>query len=167
MALNKADLKTLLDATIFTNANRGIKAANHNNLVTELIDSLINLIELSDQTLESNILFKKQATVQGATISFTATPTFNFDSGNVQKMIVTGTVTSLSISNELDSGSYRIFLQQDGTGGHAVPTPDASFGTITDNSVSSAITAADGVNIYDIAIDPDGTTYYSIETITA
>lgn len=130
-------------------------------------DSAINNTETSGQSVEGNFEFKGQATVQGATISFSATPTFNFDSGNVQKMIVTGTVTSLSISNELDAGSYRIFLEIDSVASPAIPTADATFGTMTDNSVSAPINADNDVNIYDITVDPDGTTYYSIETITA
>ncbi|MEE9571463.1 MAG: hypothetical protein V3W20_00270 [Candidatus Neomarinimicrobiota bacterium] len=52
MALDRADLKTLLDSIIFTNANRGITASNHNALVTELINSLANLI---DDTLAHTI----------------------------------------------------------------------------------------------------------------
>lgn len=144
------------DFIFFSNRN-GVNVFVDQNIERTKLDK----VDASSQTINSNVA------VIGNTIAFTATPNFGFTNGNVQKMIVTGTITSLSISNELDSGSYRIFLQQDGTGGHTIPTPDASFGTQTDSSVLAPITTENDVNIYDIAIDPDGITYYSIETITA
>lgn len=145
------------------NGPRVISASGYSAPVIRSNDPSIDNSEI----FEKNALFKKQATVQGATISFSATPTFNFDSGNVQKMIVTGTITSLSISNELNAGSYRIFLEIDSVASPAIPTADATFGAMTDNSVSAPINSDNDVNIYDITVDPDGTTYYSIETITA
>jgi hypothetical protein len=113
-----------------------------------------------------NVLFKQQAGVKGKTIVFTATPTFDLNDGNVQKMIITANVTSLTISNKVNAGSYRIFLTQNATGGYTIPVPGASFGTKTDNA-ADLITAANDVNIIDITVDPDGTTFYSVETITA
>ncbi len=164
----------LFSKMFFRNDNHAkwdaLSASEKNRIFTDFeyqFNNFLSKLDTADQSVTSNVRGLKQITVQGATISFSATPTFNFDSGNVQKMIVTGTVTSLSISNELNSGSYRIFLEIDSVASPAIPTADATFGTMTDNSVSNPINADNDVNIYDITIDPDGITYYSIETITA
>ena len=114
-----------------------------------------------------NIKALGQITVEGKTVTFSATPTFDLDEGNVQEMTITANVTSLAISNELPSGSYRIFLKQGGAGGYTIAEPGVTFGTRTDNSVVGFVTAVGDVNIIDIAINPNGDTYYSIETITA
>lgn len=107
------------------------------------------------RVFDDNVLFKSQATVQGITVSFSATPTFNFNSGNVHKMPITGDITSLSISNELPSGVYTIFLTQDSTGGHSIPLPDSSFGSAS--KISSGYTLnPDGINSINIQVDPDG-----------
>ena len=122
------------------------------------ISNKLDKLATPAQTINSNIA------VVGETISFTATPTFDFDvKGNVKKMIVTSNVTSLTVSNELPSGSYRVFLTEDGTGGHTLPTPDSSWGTELDNSALFE-TGADAVNIIDLAVDPDGNKFYSINT---
>ena len=120
---------------------------------------LITTPELLVDVPES--VFTGQVTVLGITISFTATPTFDFVNGNVQKMIITSNVTTLTVSNELPSGSYRVFLTENGTGGYTIPTPDSSWGTELDNSAAFE-TGADAVNIIDLAVDPDGNKFYSI-----
>ncbi len=120
--------------------------------------------------LKKNLEVLGQATVQGKILTFTATPTFNFDDGNVQEMEVTAEVTSLTISNELQAGSYSIILIEDSTGGRPIadiPATGSTFGKRTDNSVTSFITAANDVNIIDIRVDVSGNKYYSIETVTA
>lgn len=113
-----------------------------------------------------NILADGQITVQGKVVTFTATPTFDLDDGNVQEMILTSNVTSLTLSNKLDAGNYLIYLIQDGTGGHTIPTPDSSWGDPTDNSVdpSNFLTGANDRNLINVAVSPSGFTEYSIET---
>ena len=107
------------------------------------------------QTINSNVA------VVGETISFTATPTFDFDvKGNVKKMIITANVTTLTVANELPSGGYRVFLTEDGTGGHTLPTPDSSWGTELSNSAAFE-TGPDAANIIDLAVDPDGNKFFA------
>lgn len=140
-------------------------------LMDGLTDS-IKLFGLDDveilELLTTGSIFKGQAAVEGNTIAFSATPTFDFGiKGNVKKMIITANVTSLAISNELPSGNYTIFLTENGTGGYTIPEPGVSFGTKTKNSVpftEFAITAND-VNIIQIMVDPDGNKFYSIEVV--
>lgn len=120
------------------------------------------------QTLDTsgNLIVSQQAVGGSYTHTFAQNLTFDLDEGNVQQTTITNDVLSLAISNEINGGSYLIYLIQDGVGGHAIPTPDASLGTVTDNS-SDFITAADDVNIININVRPDGTTYYTVETVTA
>jgi len=88
--------------------------------------------------------------------------------GNMQKMILTGNVTSLALTNKVNGSSYRIILEQGGAGSYTIATPAASFGTVTDNSVDSGDfpTTVGSKIIYDITVEPDGDTFYSVETIT-
>ncbi len=113
----------------------------------------------------NNLKVNGQATGGDSTISFSATASFNFNNGNSNKMILTGNLTSLSVTQKVDGGSYLIYLKQDATGGRTIPTPDSSFGTKTDNS-ADFVTASNAVNIINVNVDPDGDTFYTVETIT-
>lgn len=115
---------------------------------------------------EGNLELPQQAVAGTNTHTFAQNLTFDMDNGNVQQTTITNDVLSLAITNEVNGASYLIYLIQDGVGGHAIPTPGASFGTVTDSS-SAFVTAANDVNIININIRPDGTTYYTVETVTA
>ena len=151
---------------------------NNNGAYVELSEtgggssSIVNIFSEEDVNIQADgqfnidtpkAIFNGQVAVVGITISFTATPTFNLDSGNVQKMILTANVTTLTVSNELDSGSYRVYLTEDGTGGHTLPTPDSSWGDEMDNSAPFK-TGANEINLIDIAVDPDGNKLFSVNT---
>lgn len=109
--------------------------------------------------------FGGQATGGSYTASFAATASFNLNNGNSQQMTLTGNLTSLELTNEVNGGSYLIYLIQDATGSRTIPTPDSSFGNKTDNSVDF-VTASNAVNLINVNVRPDGTTYYTIETYT-
>ena len=98
--------------------------------------------------------------------SFSATKTFNLNNGVSQEMVITGNITSLSLSNKVNGGSYLIYLVQNGTGGYTIPTPDSTFGSETDNSAPAFITTANAVNIINVNVRPNGTTYWTLETYT-
>jgi hypothetical protein len=99
------------------------------------------------------------------TQTFSATPTFDFDNGNVQQITLTGNITSWGISNDLPAGSYTIFFIQDATGGRTIADPTGP--TETDNSIVNFVTTANAVNIVNIFVTPAGTSYWSlVETIT-
>lgn len=97
--------------------------------------------------------------------SFSATKTFNLNNGVSQEMTLTGNVTSLTLSNKANGGSYLIYLIEDGTGGRTIPTPDSTFGSKTDNS-ADFVTTANAVNIINVNVRPNGTTYWTLETYT-
>lgn len=97
--------------------------------------------------------------------SFSATKTFNLNNGVSQEMTLTGNVTSLTLSNKANGGSYLIYLIEDGTGGRTIPTPDSTFGSKTDNS-ADFVTTANAVNMINVNVRPGGATYYTVETYT-
>lgn len=100
------------------------------------------------------------------TQTFSATPTFDFDNGNVQQITLTGNITSWSITNDLPGGSYTIFFIQDATGGRTIADP-TGIDAETDNSIVNFVTAANSVNVVNIFVTPAGTSYWSlVETIT-
>ncbi|KKK81946.1 hypothetical protein LCGC14_2808340, partial [marine sediment metagenome] len=93
------------------------------------------------------------------------------DNGTFQKMPVTATITSLAISNEVNGSAYWIILEIGGSGSYDIPQAGTSFGTRTDNSVDDSVadwwpTTVGSKIIYTIGVEPDGETFYSIETIT-
>ena len=97
--------------------------------------------------------------------SFSATKIFNLNNGVSQEMVITGNITSLSLSSKANGGSYLIYLVENGTGGYTIPTPDSTFGSKTDNS-ADFVTTANAVNLINVNVRPNGTTYYTIETYT-
>ena len=134
-------------------------------------DSAINAVETANQSLESNLLGKKQITVEGGLLTFTATPIFDFNSGgNVQEMPVTGAVTSIEITGQKKAGSYSVLLKNAGAGPYSLPTLGASFGTMTTNSVQALDGSSNIMNIIDIRttvslITGNPIVVYSIETV--
>lgn len=97
--------------------------------------------------------------------SFSPTKTFYLNNGVAQEMVITGNITSLTLSDKVNGGSYLIYLVENGTGGYTIPTPDSTFGNKTDNS-ADFVTTANAVNLININVRPNGMTYYTIETYT-
>lgn len=123
------------------------------------------------QVIAGNKDFSGQVKGGDSSESFSATKTFDMNNGNMQKMTVTGNMTSLAISNESNGSSYLIILQIGGSGSYTIPQAGASIGTRTDNSVDDSVsswypTTVGSKIIYNINVEPDGDTHYSIETIT-
>lgn len=142
-----------------------------NGNVDDNLDDKLDKVALSDQSVVSNVDFQGQVKGGVGTVVFTATPTFNMNNGNVQKMQVTANITSLTLSNKINGSSYCIILKIAGSGSYTIPQPDSTFGTKTDNSVDDSVaswypTTVGSKVIYSIIVDGDGETIYSIETIT-
>ena len=120
----------------------------------------------NELTLNSpRTIIKGQAAVSGVTISFTATPTFNFDTkpgGNNQEMPVEGDVTTFATSNELNAGNYDVWLVNDGTPGRTVATPTGwtliPGGDTHDDS-------ANAINLYQFKVSPSGLKRYIIKNM--
>lgn len=105
-------------------------------------------------------------TVKGVDISFAASPTFDLSKAPIQEMPVTGN-TAPAISNEKPGGTYILTFAIDSTGGYSI-TPDSSFGTKTDNSIDAISSAtANAIYIYTIVVRPNGSKFYTIESIGA
>lgn len=170
---NRADLIT--EANVIKNetvAKRNT-ASRVGNMLVNLIDSLLTFLDdagnllskitTSDQSVESNVEFKGQATVEGLEISFIATPTFNFSTGtNNQQMPVEGNVTTFATSNELNAGNYDVWLVNDGTPGRTVATPTGwtliPGGDTHDDS-------ANAINLYQFKVSPSGLKRYIIKNM--
>ncbi len=70
--------------------------------------------------------------VSGAvTVAFSSTPVFNFSSGNLQAMTLTGNVTSSTILNPVIAQSIVFKICQDATGGHTFQWPSNVSGGMT------------------------------------
>ena len=95
--------------------------------------------------------------------AFSATATFDANDGNNQEMIVTAS-TTIAIENELP-GTYIITLEID-SGAAPTINIDASIGTPVDNN-ATIINADNDINIITLVVRPNGTKYYTINTITA
>lgn len=67
--------------------------------------------------------FTQQYYATRVDVAYSATPTFNWNSSNVQSMTLTGNITSLTLSNPGDGGRYILILIQDATGGRTVAWP--------------------------------------------
>lgn len=97
-------------------------------------------------------------------IVFSASPTFDLTKGAIAEMPLTGN-TVPAISNEISGGTYIITFAVDATGGYSI-TPGASFGTKTDNALADIASAtANAIYIYTIVVRPDGSKFYTIESI--
>ena len=135
------------------------------------IDNYLDKTTESDQSVISNVYFQGQVKGGVNTGTFSATKTFDMNDGNVQKMVVTGNITSLTLSNKVNGSSYCIILKIGGSGNYSIPQPDTTFGTRTDNSVDDSKadwypTTVGSKIIYSIIIDADGETIYSVENLT-
>ncbi|MCK5614147.1 hypothetical protein KAR91_70435 [Candidatus Pacearchaeota archaeon] len=118
------------------------------------------------KVFDDNVLFKGQATVSGVTISFTATPTFDFNTkpgGNNQQMPVEGNVTTFATSNELNAGNYDVWLVNDGTPGRTVAAPTGWPDEIPGGDTHD--TAANAVNLYQFKVSPSGLKRYIIKNM--
>lgn len=109
------------------------------------------------------IIFGGQANSASLTVSFSASQTFNINSGNNQKMLVTAS-TNVGISNE-QPGTVILELEIDSVGSPII-TPNANLGTVMDNS-AAFINADNDINIITVYINPDGAKRYTVNTITA
>jgi hypothetical protein len=158
-----------LNAGVDTSSAHEIKNSTFEGNVT--LDGSLDCEQLSVRgtfsvtgTITGNTKFAGQAVGGTKILTFSATPTFNCNEGNVFYMPVTADVTEWNISNEKPGGSYRIYMVLDGNP-HTIGNPGASVDKKTDNSADFAV-AANNRNIIDISVDPNGYVEYSIETST-
>lgn len=134
-------------------------------LISKFVNTVLNQTIAGIKTFSDNVLINGQARGGYSVETFSATKTFNLDNGNSQEMVITGNITSLTLSNKVNGGSYLIYLVENGTGGYTIPTPDSTFGSKTDNS-ADFVTTANAINMINVNVRPNGTTYYTIETYT-
>lgn len=84
------------------------------------------------------------------TVTFSATPTFNADNGNLFKLTLTGNVTSSTLSNAVIGQPLAFEVCQDGTGSRTFVPPTNVSGWVTISSTASTCTMEffmfDGIN---------------------
>ncbi len=88
-------------------------------------------------------------------VTFSATPTFNFNLGYIQKIVLTGNVTSSTVSNIVAGELYTFHIIQDSGGAHTF---------VWDPNVKGAMTVDGTGNIDNIQqfMSTDGTTLYAV-----
>lgn len=129
----------------------------------EFVDKTNAQTIAGEKTFSDNLQVNAQAHGGSLTVSFSASQTFNINSGNNQKMPVTAS-TNVGISDELP-GTVILELEID-SGASPTITPNANLGTVMDGS-SDFINADNDINIITIYINPDGAKRYTVNTITA
>lgn len=175
-----AELKIIGDTAVQTSFSDSVFSLYNTADVTKLVDFLLSgLTTGQTRTLTipdiSGLLavagmpdafkFAGQVTGGHAVKSFSAVASFDLDEGNSQKMILTGNLTSVNITNPVDGGSYLIYLTQDSTGGRTIPVLGASFGTVIAAPITF-LTDANDVNIINVNVDPSGDIFTTVTTTT-
>lgn len=175
-----AELKIIGDTAVQTSFSDSVFSLYNTADVTKLVDFLLSgLTTGQTRTLTipdiSGLLavagmpdafkFAGQVTGGHAVKSFSAVASFDLDEGNSQKMILTGNLTSVNITNPVDGGSYLIYLTQDSTGGRTIPALGASFGTVIAAPITF-LTDANDVNIINVNVDPSGDIFTTVTTTT-
>jgi hypothetical protein len=123
-----------------------------------------------DQSGGSNLVFGKKDSgrafiANGAVISglnsvtFSATPNFDANQGNTQKITLTGNVTSSTLSDATAGETLNFAICQDGSGSHTFVWPSNVKGGMTIGSAASSCSVQsfvfDGTNAY--ALGPGST----------
>lgn len=172
--MSNANVKTAYESNADTNEFSDAEQTKVTNAFVKNVDNSDNIVESSDkkfldssseQLIAGNKEFSGQAhanNAAGVIISFSATPTFDFDNGNDQEMPVTGNVTSFSVSNVVGSANYSVWLINDATPGRTVAAPTGSTEMASSDTHD---TAANAINLYQFKTRPGGTLYHSILNI--
>ena len=164
--LTEGSTKLLLTGAERTKlVNAFIKNVDDSDDITESSDKKF-LDGSSEQLIAGNKEFSGQAYASNAAAtikSFTATPEFDFDSGNDQQMTLTGNVTGFTTINEVGSANYKVYLINDGS----VRTVVAPTGWTADTTSETHTTAANAVNLYQFYTFPDGTKYFNLHIVKA
>lgn len=112
-------------------------------------------IDKEGDAVVNDLISTGQVVSQKHTVTFSATPTFNFANANMQEITLTANVTSSTFSNGVAGALYVLIVKQDATGSRTVAWPAAvkwSGGTVPTSS------GANKVDVYRFYYD--GTNYY-------
>ena len=101
----------------------------------------MQVIQGSDRIRDSRLVINANfAEIDSmATVAFSATPTFNLQSGRLQKLTLSAAATAVVI-NQVAGTRYTFLIIQDSTGGHAFTWPPQMRGAMevgTDASMGS------------------------------
>jgi hypothetical protein len=110
------------------------------------------LVRASDWNASHTISGSLEATTN--TVTFSATPNFDLSLGNFQKIVLTGDVTSSTISNLVAGQKIVFVISQDSSGNHAFTWATNIKGGITIGTTASK------TNVQEF-ISHDGTTLYA------
>lgn len=102
-----------------------------------------------------NATFNRQYLAAKFGVTFSATPTFDFNNGNVQSTTLTANITSSTFSNGISGGRYVLVFTQDGTGNRTVVWPGSvKWG----GGTAPTLSGANKIDIFGFVYD--GTSYY-------
>jgi len=152
-------------AQIAQNIIKGRVTAGTGNVEDLTASQVQTMLSVAYQAMAAAFAFGGQATGGAKIKSFSSTPTFDLNDGNSQEMTLTNDLTSLTLSYKVNGGSYLIYLIQDVIGSRTIPTPDSTWGNKIDDS-ANFVTSANAVNLINVNVRPNGTTYYTIATYT-
>ncbi len=112
-------------------------------------------IDKEGDAVLNNVTSTGQIVSEKHTVTFSATPTFDYANSNTQEITLTANVTSSTFSNGVSGGLYLLILKQDATGSRTVTWPASVKWT---GATPPTLSGANKVDVCRFIYD--GTSYY-------
>lgn len=142
-------VSTLISTPVIVNSgNLTLDAADDEAYTTVFVKN-------SDETFQADLDVERHVHIGGAASyktlhdngNVSGAVTINWNNGNVQKMTLTGNVTSVAFTNPPGPGTYKLWIHQDATGGRTIVGWDADL----DWGGSAPVVSA-GASKFDIGV---------------
>ena len=143
----------------------GVAMSSDGKIMTSVVNGGNVYVSYADSSMPGgNVqVAAGQLYVSKATATYGSTTTINWNSGNVQIVTLTGTVTFAAPSNLKDGAIYTLMVKQDGTGSRTAtwnavfkwPGGTAPVLTTTANAVDIFTFVSDGTNLYNLGYASD------------
>jgi hypothetical protein len=109
----------------------------------------------TDQTINGAKMFTRQYGSQIAAVAGATSTTVNWNDGNVQKITMTGNITTLTLSNPVAGARYVLIIRQDVTGSRTIAWPgsvlwaSATAPTLSGSNKTDIVSFVyDGINYF-------------------